>query len=143
MPETVPVSVLRYLWAAPVSLLGLIVTAAARITGGRSSVVSGVLEVEGGILTRLLPRLGIGMRPVAMTLGHVVVAIDADTLERTRRHERVHVAQTERWGVFFPLAYLAASAFVAVRGGDPYLDNPFEREARLASPETTPPGSLS
>jgi hypothetical protein len=61
-----------------------------------------------------------------------VVAVDADTLERTRAHERVHVTQSERWGVLFPVAYLAASAVIALRGGDPYRDNPFEQEARSA-----------
>ncbi|MES2305014.1 MAG: hypothetical protein V4558_05880 [Gemmatimonadota bacterium] len=121
---------LGYLWAAPVSLVGCAIAGAALATGGRTHVVDGVLEVEGGLLTRLLPRVGIGMSPVAMTLGHVVIAIDADTLERTRLHERVHVAQTERWGFLFPAAYLAASARIALQGGDPYRDNPFEAEAR-------------
>ncbi|MEP6592034.1 MAG: hypothetical protein ABJC19_12715, partial [Gemmatimonadota bacterium] len=115
-----------------VSFVGCAVAAAALATGGRSRVVDGVLEVEGGILTRVLPRIGIGMSPVAMTLGHVVVAIDADTLDRTRRHERVHVQQTERWGILFPAAYLTLSAAIALRGGDPYRDNWFEREARAA-----------
>lgn len=121
---------LRYLWAAPVSLVGCVLAGAAAATGGRTRLVHGVLEVEGGVLARLLPKLGIGMTPVAMTLGHVVVAVDADTLEQTRLHERVHVAQAERWGFLFPAAYLAASAMIALRGGDPYRDNPFEREAR-------------
>ncbi|MEO5799304.1 MAG: hypothetical protein ABIZ70_13510 [Gemmatimonadales bacterium] len=119
-----------YLWAAPVSLIGCAVAGAALATGGRSQLVDGVLEVEGGLLTRLLPRVGIGMSPVAMTLGHVVIAVDAETLERTRLHERVHVAQTARWGFLFPAAYLLASAMIALRGGDPYRDNPFEAEAR-------------
>ena len=80
------------------------------------------------------------MVPVAMTLGHVVVAIDAETLAQTRVHERIHVAQTERWGLFFPVAYLAAAAVIALRGGDPYRDNPFEQEARAAeSTVATPP----
>ena len=125
-------SALGYLWAAPVSLVGCAIAGAAVATGGHSRVVNGVLEVEGGLLTALLPKVGVGMKPAAMTLGHVVVAVDADTLERTRVHERVHVAQTERWGFFFPAAYLGASALIALRGGDPYRDNPFEVEARAA-----------
>jgi hypothetical protein len=121
---------LRYLWAAPVSLLGCALAGAAVATGGDARVVDGVLEANGGVLAQLLPRLGVGMTPSAMALGHVVVAVDADTLEQTRAHERVHVAQAERWGFLFPAAYLAASAMVAWRGGDPYRDNPFEEEAR-------------
>lgn len=133
-------SALGYLWAAPVSLLGCAIAGVAVATGGHSRVVDGVLEVEGGVLAKLLPRVGVGMAPVAMTLGHVVVAVDADTLQRTRLHERVHVAQTERWGFLFPAAYLGASAIVALRGGDPYRDNPFEVAARAGespSRETT------
>lgn len=121
---------LRYLWAAPVSLIGGALAGAAVATGGHARVVDGVLEANGGVLAQLLPHLGIGMTPAAMAFGHVVVAVDADTLEQTRAHERVHVAQAERWGFLFPAAYLAASAIVAWRGGDPYRDNPFEQEAR-------------
>ena len=51
-----------------------------------------------------------------------------------RAHERVHVAQCERWGIAFVPAYLAASAVVWLRGEDAYLDNPFERAAYGATP---------
>ena len=66
-----------------------------------------------------------------MTLGHVVLGRNRDALSRTRAHERVHVEQCERWGPFFLPAYLIASAWVWIRGGNFYLDNPFEREAYL------------
>jgi hypothetical protein len=102
----------------------------ARATGGHVTLRDGVVEVHGGLLTPLLPRLGFGMRPVAMAIGHVVLATDRETLDQTRRHERVHVRQAECWGPFFPLAYAAASLAAAFRGGDPYRDNRFEREAR-------------
>lgn len=124
---------LRYLWAGPVSCLGLAGALAARSTGGVVAVHTGVLEASGGALTRWLPRIGLGMRPAAITLGHVVLAVDADTMARWRSHERVHVAQTERWGPFFPFAYAVASLAARARGGDPYQDNVFEREARLRS----------
>jgi hypothetical protein len=39
------------------------------------------------------------------------------------------VRQYERWGGFFPLVYVGASLVVLLSGGDPYRDNPFEREA--------------
>ena len=64
-----------------------------------------------------------------MTLGHVVWGCDATCLEFSRAHERIHVRQYERWGPFYIPIYLAASAVAAARGLDPYLDNPFEREA--------------
>jgi len=64
-----------------------------------------------------------------MTLGHVVLGRDELLLDLTRDHERVHVRQCERWGPLFIPAYLLASLWVKLRGGRPYEDNPFEREA--------------
>jgi uncharacterized protein (DUF2062 family) len=64
-----------------------------------------------------------------MTLGHVVIAGDAQSLESTRAHERVHVRQCELWGPLFVPAYLAASLWALLRGRDFYFDNWFEVEA--------------
>ncbi len=125
------VSPLAYLWAAPASLLGLALAATLVFGRGRARRHSGVLEVAGGLpgwlLARNLPFSG----PVAaITLGHVVLADSSAALEATRRHERVHVAQFERWGPLFLLAYPFASLLAWLRGGHPYLDNVFEIEAR-------------
>jgi hypothetical protein len=98
---------------------------------GRTAIVNGVVEGFG-------PRIRWGLRHLtlvdggatAITFGHVVLGRDAETLDRTRGHERVHVRQYERWGPLFFLAYLGASVWVWTRGGDAYRDNPFEREAR-------------
>jgi hypothetical protein len=125
------ISTLVYLWAAPASLLGLALAATVVIGRGRARRHSGVLEVAGGLpgwlLARNLPFSG----PVdAITLGHVVLAGSSATLDATRRHERVHVAQFERWGPLFLLAYPLASLRAWLRGGHPYLDNVFEIEAR-------------
>lgn len=120
---------LRYLWASPASLLGLLVVV---IAGRRArlAVVDGILECHGPTLASALrvctPLAG---GAAAITLGHVVIARDQSALDATRIHERVHVRQYERWGPCFIPAYLLASAWVALRGGDPYRDNPFEREA--------------
>lgn len=118
---------LRYAWASPLSLLGMLIAMACRAPLRRRD---HTLEACGGRLPRLLPRIGLGMRPAAITLGHVILAVDQATLDRWRPHERVHVAQAERWGPLFPLAYAVASAAARGRGGDAYLDNRFEREAR-------------
>ena len=64
-----------------------------------------------------------------MTLGHVVLGLDRAAHRRTRRHERVHVRQCERWGPLFLPAYLLASAYLWLKGRSAYYDNPFEREA--------------
>jgi hypothetical protein len=73
----------------------------------------------------------------ALTIGHVVVARDGEALADTRAHERVHVAQYERWGLFFLPAYVLASLWAAARGRHFYLDNRFEREARALEHDVT------
>lgn len=116
-----------YLWAAPTTVLGL---AGLILTASRTRLVHGVLEGHGSRVAILFDLVSPMRRTAAMTLGHVVLGRDACSLERTREHERVHVAQCERWGPFFIPAYLVASALARARGGDAYLDNAFERQAR-------------
>jgi len=123
--------VLIYLWAFPTTSLGIVALLLA-CTRGRVQVriVEGVLEIHGGWITRFL-RHGtlLAGGASAMTLGHVVLGQSARLLDQTRRHERVHVRQCERWGPLFVPAYLLASLIAWLRGARPYLDNPFEREA--------------
>lgn len=121
---------LVYVWVFPGTAVGLVGTALALVSGGKARVVDGVIEAHGGWITMRLIRGNRWVGPIsAITLGHVVLGCDQATLERTRRHERVHVRQYERWGPFFIPAYLAASAWVGWRGHHAYLDNPFEVEA--------------
>jgi hypothetical protein len=137
--------VLRYAWASPASLVGLSVAAPTICGGATIRLVDGVLEVAGGPLLGALQRMPPSARFVAITLGHVIVGIDHDVLQRSRDHEHVHVQQYERLGVlFFPL-YLAAGAWAALRGRRAYLDNPFEREAfaRTATPCPVPSTRVS
>lgn len=119
----------RYLWASPNTLLGACLAALAA-AGGEARIVAGVLEAHGPLLRWIL-RHAVPLKggAQAVTLGHVVVGCDARSLDETRDHERVHVAQCERWGPWFLPAYLLSSLWALARGGDPYLDNAFEREA--------------
>jgi hypothetical protein len=120
---------LVYLWAAPTTLVGLLFLPLA-LAGGGAKVVDGVLELHGGAIAFFLRRCTLLRGGAsAMTLGHVVLGRDGRLLELTRPHERVHVRQCERWGPLFIPAYLLASLLVLIRGGRPYEDNPFEREA--------------
>jgi hypothetical protein len=120
---------LRYLWAGPTTLLGLAVAMLA-LPGGRLTCVDGVIEAHGPLLRWALSHLTLLRCGVAaITLGHVVVGTDASALERTRRHERVHVRQCERWGPLFLPAYAAASLWAFAHGRHPYFDNCFERQA--------------
>jgi hypothetical protein len=96
----------------------------------RVRIVDGVIEAHGPVLAWALRHLTlVPGGAAALTLGHIVIGQDRRALEMTRRHERVHVRQCERWGPLFVPAYLIASVWMLARGGDIYLDNPFEAEA--------------
>jgi hypothetical protein len=120
----------QYVWASPSTIVGAC-GALFALRGGRVCVVEGVLEAHGPLLDRALRRGPLPGGVAAITFGHVVLARDVETLDCTRHHERVHVAQYERWGPLFIPAYLLASAWAWLRGRHPYFDNPFEQEARL------------
>ncbi len=123
-----------YLWVLPGTIVGLSAAFLALCRGGRCHVVEGVLEVSGGDVTRMISRFSAVPGAIsAITLGHVVVGATLADLDRTRRHERVHVRQYERWGPLFIPAYLLCSCWIWLRGGDSYLDNPFEVEAYAVS----------
>lgn len=123
---------LLYAWASPVTLVGLLLALLVRATGGTVRRVAGVVEASGGLLGGLFPRIHPRLHLLAVTLGHVVLAEHEESAERSRAHERVHVAQYERWGLLFPFLYFGSSAWALLTRRDPYRDNAFEREAFLA-----------
>ncbi len=118
-----------YFWASPISLPALLPAWLAARSGGFWQVRDGVLEAAGGWTGLLLQKLLPGFPIAAITLGHVVLASCPEMLERTRRHERVHVAQYGRWGPLFPFAYALASLLAWAQGRPPYRGNCFEVEA--------------
>lgn len=121
---------LGYLWASPITLVGLVLAGLVLLSRGSVQRVAGVLEVSGGILGPSLgPVGGRRLEIYAITLGHVVLGGSRANLEKTRRHERVHVRQYEKLGPLFPLLYFGSSALAWARGKDPYFENIFEREA--------------
>ena len=84
---------LRYLWAGPTTLLGLVVIAALA-RRGHVTLVDGVIEAHGPLFREALARLTPFCSGAdAITLGHVVIGRSAEALEATRAHERVHVRQ--------------------------------------------------
>ena len=121
---------IKYAWAFPATVLGLIMVMIACVSGGRCRLHTGVVEVWGGWVTWFLEKVvPLEGGAIAMTIGHVVIARSAADADRTRLHERIHVRQYERLGpVFIPL-YFALSLRCWWRGQDAYYDNPFEREA--------------
>jgi hypothetical protein len=67
---------------------------------------------------------------VAIAFGHVVLGRSPNVLARVHAHEPAHVAQYERSGPVFLLAYPFGGFTQALCGRRPYLDNPFEVQAR-------------
>lgn len=125
-------TIVRYAWAAPATLVGLALAAFSLALGATARRVDGTLEVGGGAAARWARRAPDGLRFGAITFGHVILGLDEVNLAACRAHERVHVRQYERWGLFFFPAYALASAWQALHGRNWYLDNPFEREARAS-----------
>jgi hypothetical protein len=119
----------RLLWAAPYSLLGLLIALSACALGARLRRDGHTLECTGGRLGAWMLRLPNRHRIVALTLGHVILAVDTTAMRQLRDHERVHVRQYELCGPFYGPAYLLESLWQALRGRDAYLANRFEREA--------------
>lgn len=116
--------ILGYLWAGPNTVLavgiGLLLSA-------RFRVVDGVIEMHGPRVAWLLKRFPVPAS--ALTLGHAIFGQNEAALDRTRRHEHVHVGQYARWGTLFVPVYLLWSIWLYGRGRDGYLENPFEIEA--------------
>lgn len=122
--------IIRYIWAMPNTLLGLIFVPLALFTKGRMEIVDGVLEIHGGIvswiLNRCIPSRGyVG----ALTLGHVVLGYNEEFLNVYRRHEHAHVRQYEMFGPLFIPVYIAAGIYALIRGRDAYNGNYLERKA--------------
>ncbi len=111
---------LRYLWAAPASLVGVALSP----FFDDVYFTRGVVLAEGARWPKKL-----GWRFRAITLGHVVLSVD-ELDPATMRHELVHVRQYENWGPVLFVAYPLASLKAKLTGGHAYRDNPFEIEAR-------------
>lgn len=123
--------IVRYLWVAPCTAVGLCLVAPALLFGARAQVVAGVVEIAAS--TRRQPGVVLNALPFnAITFGHVVIATTQSELNRLRAHEREHVRQYERWGVLFFLAYPLSSLWQLLLGHRPYLDNWFEVQARAS-----------
>lgn len=127
---------LRYIWAMPNTLLGLLFVPLALLTRGGVKIVDGVLEIHGGFVTWFLKH-GIPIRGYlgALTLGHVVLGYNKELLNVCRRHEHVHVKQYEILGPMFLPVYLVATIWAWIRGRGAYKGNYLERKAREHSDE--------
>lgn len=119
----------RMLWAAPCTVLGLMLCAFASLFGARVRWVDGAWECclpSASVATKWLT---CRQRYVAITLGHAIFALSEDDLRCWHAHERVHVRQFEMLGALMLIAYPAASVWAWLRGQDAYMGNFFERQA--------------
>ncbi|MFO1021041.1 MAG: hypothetical protein U0903_10140 [Planctomycetales bacterium] len=76
-------SVGKYVWASPASLIGLTVGLLGLCAGGAVRRREGVLGFSGSLIDWLFDRISI--QPMAMTLGHVVLGRTPAALEITPR----------------------------------------------------------
>jgi hypothetical protein len=128
---------LRYLWAAPATMIGLALGTIAYMLGATVRVKNGVLEVAGGRLARVVSARPHMQHLLAITFGHVIIGISHKLLADERAHEHAHVRQYERWGLLlFPL-YITSSLVQIVRGRHPYWHNRFELQAFQAAASQT------
>lgn len=127
-------TMLGIIWAAPVTLFGLLLALPVYAWRGQVQLVHGntpALLVRGPLADLLLGRHPFGAM-TAMALGHVVISESQGLSARVLVHELAHVRQAARWGILFPFAYLASSAWAALCGRDAYWHNHFEIAARKA-----------
>lgn len=126
-------TVIKYIWASPATSLGIFAGFIAVLLGATVNVFRGVLEISlrprSARVTQALVRLPYA----AITLGHVVIAQSEEYQNLLRTHERAHVAQYEKWGLVFFIAYPMESVLQWLQGKHPYLDNRFEVSARSAA----------
>ena len=78
----------KYLWAGPTTLLGLIVAALTALTRGRCEVREGILAVSGGFARRFLGGGDIG-RPLLRTFGHDIARQRSPAQRFERELERI------------------------------------------------------
>ncbi|MGV3654170.1 MAG: hypothetical protein ACO1N5_08120 [Noviherbaspirillum sp.] len=127
-------TLLGIVWALPLTLLGMLMVIPIMLRGGRMRLVhvrTPALLVSGPLADYLLDRHPFGAM-CAMAIGHIVIEEQDGLPYRILTHELAHVRQAALWGIFFPFAYLAASAWAVLRGRDAYWHNAFEIAARAA-----------
>ena len=125
---------LGILWALPLTLLGILLALPVLAIHGQVQLIRGptiALLVRGPFADRMLSRHPFGAMS-AMALGHIIISENQGLSSRILIHELAHVRQAMRWGLLFPFAYLASSAWAAIRGRDAYWHNKFEIDAREA-----------
>ncbi|MGI4847190.1 MAG: signal peptide prediction [Janthinobacterium lividum] len=136
LPRVLPAlaATLGVLWAAPLTLMGLLLALPVVCWHGRIRLVDGptpALLVSGPWADHMLAHHPFGAM-IAMAIGHVVFEERSGLSKRILSHELEHVRQAAAWGPLFPFAYIGASMWARLHGRDAYFHNVFEVAARRA-----------
>ena len=123
------ITIAAIVWAAPWTLLGLMIGGVGLVSGGHVKRTGRVVEFWGGWVTFYLKVFPLLSGARAVTFGHVVLARSRPDLDASRDHELVHVRQYERWGPLFVPAYVLVWIVLWAARKNPYYDHPFERQA--------------
>ncbi len=124
---------LLWLWALPLTVFGLPLIALAMAQRNQQTKLlrtshGMVFTAHSKLIAKVLQFHPLGSMD-AVAIGCCVLARDRQTLAKHLSHELVHVQQALRWGILFPLAYSASSAWQLLHGRCAYEDNYFERQA--------------
>lgn len=129
---------LKYLWALPITLLGLLLLFFALPSRPRIAWLS-IGDTKALCVWDGWPSIWLKKHPMgsmlAITLGHVVIASNARQLCFCGAHEFEHVRQTELWGIILPFAYVANGLWQWAHGKQFYRNNYFEERAYCFTPE--------
>jgi hypothetical protein len=120
---------LARVWAFPVTVFGLALWLLFRPKYlGRNAGAYDLL-VQPGWLYRFMDSHKIG----AFTWGECIFYKNQTNFDsiRLKIHERRHVTQILRFGIFQPILYVMFSGIAWVMGMRPYYDNWFEMDARI------------
>ena len=117
---------LGFLWSLPGSLVGIVLALIGRPTF--AMVESGSLVI--GVRRIPVPSWAIGQTWGMVVLVCVDIAGKPAECSMVLDHEAVHVRQWMVLGPLFLVAYPRACVWAWLRGGKPYEDNWFERQAR-------------
>lgn len=143
MPTRSASTILKYVWASPATACGICVGFVAVLLGATVSVFTGVLEISLRPRHTRVTQALVRLPYAAITLGHVVIAQSEECQTLLRTHERAHVAQYEKWGPLFFVAYPLESVLQRLLGRHPYLDNRFEVSARSVAAECASRGAAN
>jgi hypothetical protein len=87
---------LKLVWAAPCSAVGVMAALVARAFGARMQPHGGTLEVTWRDDVAACGRIASALPFRGVAIGHVILAVTREELAVIRSHERVHVDQYER-----------------------------------------------